>query len=222
MTDVLLSATREPVLLAKQAATLDQISGGRFVLGVGVGIRRDDFTVTGYHYGDRGRRMDAALELMQRAWRGETLPGGDHPIGPRPVNGDSVPMMFGGQADAVVRRVAHYGIGYTLGGGQPDALKGIMARIDAAWKAAGRTGRAEYRALSYFAIGDDVASEAEQNILGYYGDYGSRVWAGAIKTPEQARERVKLFEDIGCDELLIFMAAPSTEQAERLAKAVIA
>src|SRR5215813_13676029 len=50
MTDILLAATREPVLLARQAATLDQISGGRFVLGIGAGGRFDDFTVTGHNF----------------------------------------------------------------------------------------------------------------------------------------------------------------------------
>src|SRR5437899_7691774 len=74
-TDILLAATREPVLLAKQAATLDQVSGGRFVLGIGVGGRPDDFEVTGFGLHDRGKRLDAALDLMHRAWRGEPLPG---------------------------------------------------------------------------------------------------------------------------------------------------
>lgn len=221
MTDVLLAATREPVLLAKQAATLDQLSGGRFVLAIGAGVREDDFTVTGHGYHDRGKRLDAALELMHQAWRGEPVPGSGHPVTPRPVNGRAVPMMFGGQADAAIRRVARYGIGYALGGGNPDALAGMMERVDAAWKQAGREGRPQYRALAYFAIGEDVAAEAEANLHGYYGDYGPRVSAGAIKTAEQAQERVKLFEARGCDELIIFMAAPAVEQAERLAAAVL-
>ncbi len=220
MTDVLLAATREPVLLAKQAATLDQVSGGRFVLGMGSGARQDDFTATGFNFHDRGKRLDAALDLMHRAWRGETVPGSPHPVTPRPVNGHSVPVMFGGYSENVVRRVVRYGIGYTLGGGQPDALKGMMERVDAAWKQAGREGRPEYRALSYFALGDEVGVEAEQNVLGYYGDWGPRIWAAAVKTPEQAKERVELFEAAGCDELIFFMTAPAVEQAERLAEAV--
>lgn len=221
MTDVLLAAARDPVLLAKQAATLDQISGGRFVLGIGAGQRPDDFEITGLGYHDRGKRLDAGLDLMHRAWRGEALPGTTQPASPRPVNGKAVPTMFGGQSEAAVRRVARWGIGYTLGGGQPDALKGTMERVDAAWREAGREGRPQYRALSYFALGDEVAGEAERNILSYYGDWGARVWAAAIKTPEQAKERVRLFESVGCDELIMFMAAPAVEQAERLATAVL-
>jgi alkanesulfonate monooxygenase SsuD/methylene tetrahydromethanopterin reductase-like flavin-dependent oxidoreductase (luciferase family) len=221
MTDILLAATREPVLLAKQAATLDQISGGRFVLGIGAGARSDDFAVTSHDFRDRGKRLDAALDLMHRAWRGESIPGTAQPVTPSPVNGHSVPIMFGGQSENAVRRVVKYGIGYTLGGGHPEALRGMMERVNAAWKDAGRDGRAQYRALSYFALGDDVAAEAEQNILGYYGDWGPRIWAAAVKTPAQAKERVKLFEATGCDELIMFMTAPAVEQAERLAQAVL-
>ena len=105
MTDILLAATREPVLLAKQAATLDQISGGRFILGIGAGGREDDFTVSGRGFHDRGKRLDQDLELMHRAWRGEPLPGTTHPVTPLPTNGHSVPIAFGGFAEAVIRRI---------------------------------------------------------------------------------------------------------------------
>lgn len=221
MTDILLAATRDPILLAKQAASLDQISGGRFVLGVGAGAREDDFTITGFDYRARGKRLDAMLDLMHRAWRGEAVPGSTLPVTPRPVNGHSVPIMVGGQSEAAVARTVRYGIGYTLGAGTPDAMRGMVERVTSAWKDAGRQGKPEFKALSYFAIGDEVAREAEQNIMAYYGDWGSRIWAAAIKTPEQARERVQLFEGTGCGELILFMTAPAVEQAERLAAAVL-
>ncbi len=140
MTDILLAATWEPVLLAKQAATLDQISGGRFVLGIGAGGRPDDFSATGFGFDDRGKRLDAALDLMHRAWRGETIPGTGEVVTPRPVNGHSVPVMFGGQSENAVRRVAKHGIGYTLGGGDPTALSGMMERVNAAWRRPAATG----------------------------------------------------------------------------------
>jgi alkanesulfonate monooxygenase SsuD/methylene tetrahydromethanopterin reductase-like flavin-dependent oxidoreductase (luciferase family) len=221
LTDILLAATREPVLLAKQAATLDQVSGGRFTLGIGAGIREDDFIVTETGYHTRGKRLDAMLELMHRAWRGEPVPGTSHPVTPRPVNGHSVPTAFGGQAEAEVRRVAKYGAGYTLGGGAPDALAGMMERVNAAWREAGRDGKPKFWALGYFAIGAQVAAEAEANIAAYYGEYGERIWARAVKTPADAKARVQMFQDVGCDEYIFFMTAPSVEQAERLAEAIL-
>ena len=221
MTDVLLAPTREPVLLAKQAATLDQVSGGRFVLGIGVGGRPDDFAVTGFNLHDRGKRLDAALELMHRAWRGESLPGTTEPVTPRPVNGESVPIMIGGRTERALARIARYGIGHTFGGGTPEQLRGTIEQVRAIWSKAGRQGKPEFRALGYFALGGEVAAEAEQNIRAYYGEFGSRVWAGAVKTAEETQQRVKEFEEAGADELILFMAAPGVEQAERLAKAVL-
>jgi alkanesulfonate monooxygenase SsuD/methylene tetrahydromethanopterin reductase-like flavin-dependent oxidoreductase (luciferase family) len=221
MTDILLAAAREPVLLAKQAATLDQISGGRFVFGIGAGAREDDFTVTGYGYHDRGKRLDTMLDLMHRAWRGEPLPGSPEPVAPRPVNGHSVPVIIGGRSEGALARIAKYGIGYTLGGGTPEQLRGMIERVTSIWNGAGRPGKPEFRALNYFALGDEVADEAEGNLKDYYGDYGPRVWAGAIKTAEEAWQRVSAFEQAGADEVILFMAAPAVKQAERLAKAVL-
>jgi len=221
MTDILLATVREPVLLAKQAATLDQVSGGRFVLGVGVGGRPDDFTVTGFNLHDRGKRMDAALDLMHQAWRGEPLQGSTQPVTPRPVNGHSVPVILGGHTEKAMARIGKYGIGYTLGGGTPEQLRGAIERVTSIWNGAGRPGKPEFRALSYFALGDEVAGEAESNLKDYYGDFGPRVWAGAVKTAEEAWQRVSAFEQVGCDELILFMAAPAVEQAERLAAAVL-
>ena len=221
MTDILLAATREPVLLAKQAATLDQISGGRFILGIGAGGREDDFTVSGRGFHDRGKRLDGDLELMHKAWRGEPLPGTTHPVTPLPTNGHSVPIAFGGFAEAVIRRIVKYGVGYTLGGGTPEALAKQVTRVTEAWKGAGREGKPRFWALTYFAIGEEVAKEAEENLTGYYGEYAPRVFGAAVKTPADAKARVQAFEAVGCDEFMFFMSAPAVEQAERLAEAVL-
>jgi alkanesulfonate monooxygenase SsuD/methylene tetrahydromethanopterin reductase-like flavin-dependent oxidoreductase (luciferase family) len=220
MTDILLATTREPVLLAKQAATLDQISGGRFVLGVGVGGREEDFSVSGYAHHGRGKRMDAYLELMHRAWRGEPPRGTNEPVTPRPVNGVAVPVIIGGHSERALARIARYGIGYTLGGGTPESLAKMMERVNTIWKEAGREGKPEFKALRYFALGDEVAAEAEQNIHAYYGEYGARSWAATIKTAEDANELVKAFAAVGCDELILFMAGPRLDQVDRLAEAI--
>jgi alkanesulfonate monooxygenase SsuD/methylene tetrahydromethanopterin reductase-like flavin-dependent oxidoreductase (luciferase family) len=220
-TDILLAATREPVLLAKQAATLDQLSGGRFVLGIGAGARADDFDVVGVGFHDRGKRLDRDLELMHKAWRGELLDGGGQPVAPRPTNGDSVPTMFGGQSDAAVRRAVKWGIGYTLGGGDPQAFSRMKDRVDAAWREAGRPGRPRYRALAYAAFGDEAAASAEEAIKHYYGSFGERIWAAAIKDAGTARERRDMFAAAGCDELIVFLEHPDPEQVDRLAEAVL-
>jgi alkanesulfonate monooxygenase SsuD/methylene tetrahydromethanopterin reductase-like flavin-dependent oxidoreductase (luciferase family) len=220
-TDVLLGPTRDPVLLAKQAASLDQLSGGRFVLGVGVGGREDDFTVAGQDFHSRGRRWDDDLELLHQAWRGELVRGSTRPIAPRPVNGESVPVLIGGRADRAIQRIARHGIGYTQGGGTPESLRELIAKVTAVWQSAGRPGAPEFRALVYFALGADAQEWGERSVKYYYGQYGDRVWAGTIKDAGTARQQVRAYAEAGCDELVFFMTAPAVAQAERLAEAVL-
>jgi hypothetical protein len=97
----------------------------------------------------------------------------------------------------------------------------MMDRVNGAWKEGGRGGKPEFRALVYFALGEETQAEAESNVLAYYGEYGPRVWQGTVKTADEAKARVKAYEAIGCDELILFMTAPAVEQAERLAEAVL-
>ena len=129
--------------------------------------------------------------------------------------------MFGGQSDPAIARTAKYGIGHTQGGGTPESLEALMGRVNNAWKAAGRQGKPQFRALAYFALGDEVHEEAESNLVSYYADFGSRVWQGTIKSAAEAKERVDAYQKVGADELILFMTAPSVDQVERLAAAVL-
>src|SRR5437867_420095 len=110
LTNVLLGPTRNPVLLAKEAAALDQVSGGRFTLGLGVGSREDDYDAAGQSFHDRGKRMDSDLELIHKAWRGELVNGALKPVGPAPVRG-KVPILIGGSTDKAIERTVKWGIG---------------------------------------------------------------------------------------------------------------
>jgi alkanesulfonate monooxygenase SsuD/methylene tetrahydromethanopterin reductase-like flavin-dependent oxidoreductase (luciferase family) len=81
--NVLVTPTRDPVMLAKQSASLDQLSGGRLVLGVGLGGRDDDYMVLGRDPRRRGRAFDEMLPLMHSVWAGEPPTGTDQPASPR-------------------------------------------------------------------------------------------------------------------------------------------
>src|SRR3989442_3763954 len=186
-TGVLLEPTREPVLLAKAAASLDQLSGARFVLGMGVGGRADDFEATGTSLSNRGRRFDRDLELMHRAWRGEPVAGIPPPVTPRPVNGQSVPVLFGGQAPQAIQRTARWGIGWMAGGGGAAWAAPTFARARAAWREAGRQGEPELKALQYFALGPHAESGRDY-IVDYYGEFARRVWPAVPPDPDRIRE----------------------------------
>jgi alkanesulfonate monooxygenase SsuD/methylene tetrahydromethanopterin reductase-like flavin-dependent oxidoreductase (luciferase family) len=98
--NIFLVPTRDPVLLAKETATLASISRGRLTLGVGVGGRPDDYAVIGVDFGNRGRRLDAMLETMTKAWRSELVEGSAEPVVP-PVPGGSVPFSSAARATPV-------------------------------------------------------------------------------------------------------------------------
>ena len=219
-TDVLLGPTRDAVLLAKAAASVDQLSQGRLVLGVGVGSRADDYEAAGKRFEDRGRRWDQALEVMDQAWRGEPVAGALKPVAPRPVRGDRVPILIGGLADAAVRRTVKWGAGWTSGGAAAQAAAGMYEKVRQAWREAGREGSPELRALQYFAVGPN--SEAGRDYLAdYYGPYAERMWPGVPRDADALRESVRRFEEIGTDELIFSPTIGSVEQVELLAQAVL-
>jgi alkanesulfonate monooxygenase SsuD/methylene tetrahydromethanopterin reductase-like flavin-dependent oxidoreductase (luciferase family) len=220
VTGVLLGPTREPLLLAKQAASLDQISRGRLVLGVSAGSRQDDFEVTGMGFNDRGRRWDHDLELLHQAWRGQPLDGTEKPVCPLPYNGERVRVLIGGQSDGAVRRAVRWGIGWMAGGGGPDLAAGMFEKVRGAWTAAGRLGTPDLRALNYFALGPS-AETGEAYLRDYYGPFADYIWPSTPRDDGAVRDLVRRFEDVGTDQLLFSPVIASLDQLDRLAQVVL-
>jgi hypothetical protein len=88
----------------KSAASLDQISGGRFILGLGVGGREDDYEAVGVDFHQRGRIFDAQLEALQVAWSGAPQGANGKASTPRPTHDGGVPILIGGSTDAAIAR----------------------------------------------------------------------------------------------------------------------
>jgi probable F420-dependent oxidoreductase len=117
-TGVLLLPEHNPVLVAKQAATLDVLSGGRFGLGVGVGWSADEFAALGVPFERRGRRTDEYLAAMRTLWAedpasftGEFTRFEAIRVHPKPLRGD-LPVLVGGNSHAALRRAARAGDGW--------------------------------------------------------------------------------------------------------------
>src|SRR5256714_8050592 len=117
-TGVLILPQRQTVLVAKQAASLDVLCGGRFRLGIGVGWNEVEFTGLNENFHNRGRRSEEQVQVMQALWAephvsfaGEFHRIEDAGINPRPASG-RVPIWYGGHADAPFRRAAKYGDGF--------------------------------------------------------------------------------------------------------------
>ncbi len=222
MPTILVGPVRDPVLLAKQAATLDRISEGRFILGLGAGQREDDFTVTGTSHVGRGKRLDDMLDVMHRVWDGDGLVEGSREASPRPLRG-KVPIMFGANfaSKPVISRIARWGEGF-IAAGSPQMVKPIVDGVREEWERLGREGRPRLVAASYFTFGDD--EEAERNVRDYYTfmpAFGEMGIAAMVRDAEVARRYVAHFADAGFDEFMFSAASTDPAQIERLAEAVL-
>jgi alkanesulfonate monooxygenase SsuD/methylene tetrahydromethanopterin reductase-like flavin-dependent oxidoreductase (luciferase family) len=223
LTSILLAPLRlNTALLAKQAASLDALSGGRLVLGLAPGAREDDFEAGGASFGDRGARFDAQLDEMERIWAGEER-GVAGAIGPKLPSGERPTVIVGGHVDASFRRVAEHADGWIMGGGSPDQFASLAAKADEAWADAGRDGRPHKMALAYFSLGPQATENAERYLTYYYaylGDETAAAMAGfAAKTPDEVQATAGAFAEAGCDELLFMPCWNEREQVVLLAEA---
>jgi probable F420-dependent oxidoreductase len=118
-TGVLLLPERNPVLAAKQAATLDVLSAGRLTLGVGIDWSADEFAALGVPFERRAERTTEYIAAMRRLWAddvcsfdGEFTAFGPIRVNPKPVRGGRIPIVLGGNSNAALRRVAECGDGW--------------------------------------------------------------------------------------------------------------
>jgi alkanesulfonate monooxygenase SsuD/methylene tetrahydromethanopterin reductase-like flavin-dependent oxidoreductase (luciferase family) len=222
LTNILLAPAYNPVLLAKVTASLDQLSGGRLTLGLGVGGRPDDYQLAGRSFDDRGRRFDADLELLHAAWAGQPVVGSPFPVGP-PTTRGRIPLLIGGQPELAAPRAARWDAGFTLGGAPPEMAAGAIQAFGKAWQAAGGTGQPRVVALSYFSLGDEHTAESLHNLRSYYGflgDWAEQAAAAVPRTPEAVRQQAAAFEGVGVDELIFDPTVADLDQVDLLADAI--
>src|SRR6266699_6339441 len=109
MTSVLIAPLRSPAMLAKQAASLDALSGGRLTLGLGVGGREDDFIAAGVPFHRRGKIFEEQLTTMKRIWLGQPFSDDVGPIGPAPAQPGGPELLIGGYSPVAIQRVGRWG-----------------------------------------------------------------------------------------------------------------
>lgn len=126
VTGIIILPQRQTVLVAKQAAEVDVLSGGRLRLGVGIGWNHVEFQALNRNFHDRGKRVEEQVILLRELWTNElvTFEGVDHTIedaglNPLPVQ-QPIPVWFGGSAEAALRRMARLGDGWMAGSRLPD------------------------------------------------------------------------------------------------------
>lgn len=168
---VFVAPMREPVLLAKQLATIDVLSQGRLIAGLGAGWLREEFDSLGANYAERGARLDEYVEIMRTLWREEQPVSFDgkfrsfEPLfcQPTPVRKTGVPLWVGGHTPRALRRCARMGDGWQAIELSPDEFGRHAATLDRHLEAQGRAGAEVVKSVATrlsLSPGADVAAAA--------------------------------------------------------------
>ena len=172
-TCILIVPQRNPLVLAKELATLDQISGGRVELGLGVGWLEEEFDALGVPWARRGARNDEYIAAMRALWagphaefHGEFVDFEPATCNPRPVNGN-IPVIVGGDTDAAIRRAVRIADGYFPGEGDHERLGALLGRLRQAAEAGGRDPDSiEINAMFGAQMADPLAGVEQMRSLG--------------------------------------------------------
>ena len=212
LTTVMIGPARESTLLAKQAASLHSLSGGRLTLGLGVGWRQSDFTATGNDdvWDDRGGALEKQVERLREVWA-------DSEIGP---NLNPPEIMLGGAADVALRRAGRMADAFIAGPFDKETVIEQFKKVDAA------AGEKKPRKLTarYFALGEDVRDEMLANVRAYYEaggeDFVKQMQGGVLTTPEQVRQAIEDMNSTRAEELCFWPQLNHLDQIDKLADIV--
>src|SRR5436305_2443562 len=219
ITTVLLAPLRNPALLAKQAASLDALSGGRLTLGLGIGGREDDYLAASVPFKRRGKLFDEELETLQKIWSGQPLGDNIGTIGPTPAQSGGPEILIGGYSPAAIQRVGHWGNGFIAGGRDPKGTQQFFQLAEEFWKAAGRAGKPRLVGCFYYALGPNAKERAGAYLRNYYSFLGPMVEMMINNLPltiDAIKARIQAYADIGAGEVIIWPCTPDLEQFDQL------
>ena len=210
-TMIAIGPLRPTGLLAKQAASVHQLSGGRLTLGLAVGARTEDYETAGVESRGRGRKLAEQLAYIRAGVDGDR-------VGP---SREGIELLVGGLSGQAFSRMARYADGYAHGGGPPRAFAGAAARANAAWRDLGRAGRPRLWGQGYFTFGDRDPGDAYlRDYYAFTGGFVERIVAENLTSARAVKDFIRGYEEAGCDELILFSTTPGVEQLEQLQEAV--
>jgi alkanesulfonate monooxygenase SsuD/methylene tetrahydromethanopterin reductase-like flavin-dependent oxidoreductase (luciferase family) len=217
MTTILTVPTRQnAIVVGKQLASLDLVSGGRLTAGLAIGGWPEDFAASGLPQSGKGARFDDMLATLRRVWDGEVT-GAAGPIPPLAPGRPSV--LLGGLVPSAFARIAAVADGWVAPFFGFEMLAQGIASVRQAWADAGRDGAPRVVGERYFCLGPDADAVADHYLEHYYGpDYFPAARADTLTTPEAVDAERRRLRDAGCDDLLLFPCSPDIEQIDRLAE----
>lgn len=229
---VIILNTRNPVQLAKAAATLDQLSNGRLTLGVGLGAGSDNYAAFGVPAERRVARFEESIRVMKALWTEDkaTLPGDIWKLDgarmqPKPLQKPHIPVIFGGHSEPALRRAVRMGDGWMAAGStSTEESIASLGQIRGYLADAGRT-EADFLLSKriYVAIDEDEARARRRlsEALGY--QYGGRDQSGVglAATPSRAVEVLGQLREAGARHVLINPAYDHMQQMELITAKVV-
>lgn len=225
-TTILQLPNRNEVMVAKQAAVIDRLSGGRLDLGVGLGWDANDYKTLGARWQNRGKKLERQVRKIRRVWRAAKKATPTEGItGPAPMQKPLPPIWFGAQAPRAVQRAAELGDAFLFGAAGAARMAENAPKIREMAEQAGKK-KFQIGGLAYVAIGDDQESAltaAERSYRRYYGegagpDLSKRIHAGTVDEVAQA---VKEYEQAGIDVLWLFPEIADVKQVEAIAEGIL-
>nr|ABP45706.1 Coenzyme F420-dependent N5 N10-methylene tetrahydromethanopterin reductase and related flavin-dependent oxidoreductases-like protein [Mycolicibacterium gilvum PYR-GCK] len=171
-TDVVTLPMRNPVMFAKDMATIDVLSGGRLTLGVGIGAWDEDYVAAGSPTDRKRQRMDAAVATMRKVWAQEPPVEGHHPVGPTPVQAAGIPLVAGVVGPKALARAAKWAVGVSDPANSlhfdAENLAAQRERVAQAWQAAGRTDKPHFSTPIWFALGPDPETQLRDHVREFW------------------------------------------------------
>ncbi|MGZ4705219.1 MAG: LLM class flavin-dependent oxidoreductase [Acidimicrobiales bacterium] len=227
MSTVVVLPMHPAVEVAKQAATVDVLSGGRLTLGLGVGGRDEDYRALEASFDRRHQRLDEQVALMERVWAGESPFDDLTPVGPPPVQPGGPPLYSGALGPKAIARSAAWAegvCGFVLDPIGEDH-RATFDRIEQAWTAAGRAEPPRHVTSFWYALGDGAADRLQayaHRYLAISGDEMATMMADlcSASSAPRVREAVARLEDAGCDELLLVPTTADPDEVDRIADIV--
>lgn len=236
-TSVLLLPTRNPVQVAKSIATMDVLSGGRVILGVGLGRDPLEYEVAGVPFQERGRRLDEAIRVIRKVWTespasldGKWYPIRDLRLTPMPTKKPTPDLWVGGDSDAALRRVARLANGWFASRVTPEQYR---RQVDLILKYAVDYGRGDEEMESGVLINTYVGpdrADAHERIAAYLRHAPPHPAGAPLEAytaagpPEDCIAAIERYVAVGADKFVLWPSCPPNEllpQLERICQEVL-
>ena len=233
-TGVLVLPLRNPVVLAKQLSSIDQISGGRLILGAASGWYKREFDAVGVDFHKRGQIMDQNLEILKRLWEEDKVDA-DYPphhlrnavMFPKPVQTPRLPILIGGYVDRVLKRAAVAGDGWLTYFYTVESYKNAWAKVGKFAEAAGKNPESLTSTNQLpIMVGRRAQIEASMNEW-LHTEWDFPSWSEStpdsaiMGTVEECAEQLQAHIDAGLDRIIFVPYKYEMEQIEAIARDVI-